>query len=110
EVFDVGASVAGAALDEALAEPRLEAPRQRDHAGRVTVEQLEVDARLAAPEALEKAGGAQLDEVLKALVTRGEERQVVALDLRSRGRGGAPVVDEVGLEAENRLDSRVPAG
>ena len=59
-------------------------------------EQLEVHARLAAVQALEEALAGERREVLEALVGRGEQRQVVALDLAIAHRA---VVDEVGLEA-----------
>ena len=69
--------------------------------------QLEVDAGLAAVQALEEAGAGELDEVAEALVGRGEQREVVALDLAL---AHGAVVDEVGLEAQDRLDAVLPAG
>ena len=75
----------------------------------MTIQQLEVDARLAPPEPLQEAGGAQLDEVAKAGVARREQGDVVALNPRPRGHGRAPIVDEVRLEAEDRLDAGLAA-
>ena len=65
----------------------------------MALEQLHVDVRLAAPEALEEAGRGQLDQVAKPGVVGGEQRQVVALDPTL----GPAVVDQVGLEPEDRL-------
>ena len=64
-------------------------------------EQLHVHARLAAVQALEEAAAGELDEVAVALVVGGQQRQVVALDLALVHRA---VVDEVGLEPDDRLD------
>ncbi len=75
----MGAGVLRAVLDQALAETRLQAAGERDHAVGVAVEQLQVDPGLAAPEALEEARGAELDEVAEALIGGGEQGQVVAL-------------------------------
>ena len=77
------ARVVRAVLDEPAAEARLQAAGQRDHAVGVAVEQLHVDVRLAAREALEEARRGQLDEVAKARVGGREQGEVVALD---RGR------------------------
>ena len=63
---------------------------------RVALEQLHVDARLAAVQALEEAGARELGEVAEALVVLRQQREVVALDLALADRA---VVDEVGLEA-----------
>ena len=52
-------------------------------------------------------GRAQLDEVAKALVRGGEQREVIALGATV---GASVVVDQIGLEAEDRLDPRSPAG
>ena len=94
-------------VDDPPAEARLEAPGEGDDALRVAGQQLEVDVRLAALVALEVTRGAELHEVAEAGVARGEQRQVVALVLE--GRGGE-VVDEIGLEAEDRLDAVLLAG
>ena len=65
-------------------------------------EELPVDARLVVV-ALEVAGRGELDQVRVALVRLGEEGQVrVALLLRS------PVVGDVDLAAEQRLDALLP--
>ncbi len=95
------------AVHEPAAEARREAARHRDHAGRVPREQVEVDVRLAAAVAAQVAGRAQLDEVAKALVARGQQRQVVALV--ANGLGG-DVVHEIRLQAEDRLDPVLAAG
>ena len=79
QVVDVGARVVRALLDEPLAEARLQAAGERDHALGVAVEQLHVDVRLAAREALQEAGRGELDEVAKAGVRGRQQRQVVAL-------------------------------
>ena len=106
QVVQVGPGVGRAVLDEAPAEAGLEAAGERDQARRVALEHRHVDVGLAAAEALEEAGRAQLDEVAKALVRGREERQVVALGAAVR----APmVVDEIRLEPEDRLDPRRPA-
>ena len=107
QLVRVGARLARDAVDDPPAEARLEAARERDHALRVALEQLQVDVRLAAPVALEIARRAQLDEVAKALVAGREQGEVVALVAHLLR---APVVDEVGLEAEDRLDPVLPAG
>ena len=88
-------------LDQAAAEPRLQAAGERDHAIRVAVEQLGVDARLAAAEALQEAGRGELDEVAKAGLGGRQQGEVVALDALI---GAAPIVDQVGLESDDRLD------
>ena len=64
-------------------------------------QQLQVHARLAAVQALEEALGGERREVPEALVGRRQQRQVVALDLAV---AHVAVVDEVGLEAQQRLD------
>ena len=71
------------------------------------VEQLHVDVRLAAREALEEAGRGELDEVAEAGVVGGEQGQVVAL---APGSSARAVVDQVGLEPEDRLDPVLLAG
>ena len=73
----------------------------------MALEHRHVDVRLAAPEAVDEAGRAQLDEVAKALVRGGEQREVIALGATV---GASVVVDQIGLEAEDRLDPRSPAG
>ncbi len=103
QVVDVGTGVVGAVLDEAPAESRGETAGQGDHALRVTLEQARVDVRLAARETLQKTCRAELDQVLEAGLVRGQQRQVVALPLRLL-LDLPDVVDEVGLEAHDRLD------
>jgi hypothetical protein len=99
EVVEVRARVRRPLLDQPPAEAGLEAPRERDHPLGVPGEELHVDVRLAALEALEVAGRGQLDEVAKALVGGRQQREVVAL----RAALGTPVVHEVRLEPEDRL-------
>ena len=106
QVVEVGAGVGRALLDQPAAEARLQAAGERDHALGVAVEQLHVDVRLAALEALEEAGRGELDQVAKAGVVGGEQGQVVALDPAL----GAAVVDQVGLEPEDRLDPVLATG
>ena len=101
QVVDVGARLGRVVVDQPAAEARCQAAGQRDHALGVLGEQVEVDVGLAAPQPLEEAGRRQLDQVLEAGIGLGEQRQVVALEL---DRVVAHVVDEIGLEAQDRLD------
>ena len=103
----MAAGVLEAPVDDPPARTRGEATGERDDAVAVALEQLHVDARLAAVQALEEAGAGELREVLEALVVLREQREVVALDLALADRA---VVDEVGLEAQDRLDVVLPAG
>ena len=105
QVVDVLAGVAGALGDQPLAEARLEAAREHDHAGRVPVEELRVNGRLAAAKAVEKAARGELHEVAEALVAGRKQGQVVALPPAL----GAAVVDQIGLEPQDRLDPVVAA-
>ena len=82
------ARVGDAVLEQALAEARGQAARQRDHALRVALELAEVDRRLAALQPFEEAGRGELDEVAVARVVGRQQRQVVALAARS----GEPAV------------------
>src|SRR6185312_8248094 len=107
EVVDVGARLGRVVLDDPAAEPRLEAAGERDHVLRVARQQPEVDVGLAPLVALEEAGRAELHQVAEALVAARQQREVVAL---VADRLGLHVVDQVGLEAQNRLDSRLLAG
>ena len=109
QVVEVGAGVVGALFDQATAEARLQAAGERDHALRVGREQLHVDVGLAAREAFEEPGRGQLHQVGEALVARGQQRQVVALVL-GLFLDRPAVVDQVGLEADDRLDPVLPAG
>ena len=108
EVVHVGTGVLGAVLDQPAAEARLQASGERDHALRMGGEQLQVDVRLAAREALEEAGGAQLHQVAETRLVGGEEGEMVALVPRGLWSGDA-VIDEIGLEADDRLDPRALA-
>ena len=76
----MSARLAVAPGDEPLAEPRRQAPGQRDHAVAEALHLAEVDVRLAAVQALEEACRRKADEVPIAGVGRGEQREVVALD------------------------------
>ena len=107
ELVGVGAGVGGVAVHEPLAEARLQAAGQHDHALGVLREHLHVHVRLAALEAVEEAGRRQLHEVAEALVVAGQQREVVALVAHGLG---ADVVDEVGLEAHDRLDAVLAGG
>ena len=107
EVVQVRAGLREPAVDDAAARTRGEAARQRDDAVAVALQQLHVDARLAAVEALEEAGAGQLRQVLEADVVAREEREVVALDLALADRA---VVDVVRLEAQDRLHAVLLAG
>ena len=107
EVVEVAAGLLHAPLDDPAARAGGEAAGERDDAVAVALQQLHVDARLAAVQALEEAGAGELREVLEALVVLREQREVVALDLALADRA---VVDEVGLEAQDRLDVVLLAG
>jgi hypothetical protein len=67
----------------------------------------EVDARLAAVQALEEAGAGELDQVAQALAVLRQQREVVALDLALADRA---IVDEIRLEADDRLDAVLAGG
>ncbi len=101
QLVQVRARLVDVAVDDPLARARRQAAGEADDALGVLGEQLEVDPRLAAVQALEEALARQRREVLEALVGGGEQRQVVALDLAI---ADGAIVDEVGLEAEQRLD------
>ena len=107
QLVEVRARLLGLALQDPLAAPRREAAGEADHAFGMPLEQLQVDPRLAAVQALEEAGARQLDQVAQAGIALRQQRQVVALDLRLTA---APVVDEVGLEPHDRLDAVLPGG
>ncbi len=102
EPVEVGSRIVRAVFLERLADPPGEAAGERDQPGRVLREQLPVDARLVVV-ALEVTGRGELDQVGVAGVVLGQQRQVrIALPLR------APVVRDVDLAAEQRLDSLLP--
>ena len=103
EPVELCLGVALAVLFERLADATGEAPRERDQPRAVALEQLPVDARLVVV-ALEIAERGELDQVRVALVRRGEEREM-RLPLLLR----VPVVGDVDLAADDRLDPFVPA-
>ena len=105
----MGAGVVGPLLDQAAAEARLQAAGEDDHALGVGGEHLHVDVGLAAREALEEAGRGELDQVGEAGVALGQQGEVVALVFRLL-LDRLHVVDEVGLEADDRLDPVLLAG
>ena len=109
QVVDVRTGVVGAVLDDPAAEARLQAAGQGDHALGVAREQLHVQVRLAAREALEEPGRAEADQVAEPRVVVGHQGQVVALVAR-HPLDGLAVVHQVGLDAEDRLDPDVLAG
>src|SRR4029077_13004298 len=76
---------------------------ERDDPVAVLGQLAEVERRLAALKALEEPARAEADEVAVALVGRGEQRQVVALDATAGLGYGGMVVDEVDLAADDRL-------
>ena len=90
------------AVQQVLAEARLQAARQGNDALRVTGDLREIERRLAALVALEEAGRGELDEI--AVAGRGgrEQREMVALE--PAGRPAGMVLDDVHLAAEDRLD------
>ena len=106
QVVEVSAGVLRAILDQAPAEARLQAARERDHALGVAREQLVVDVRLATLEAVEETLRAELDQVAKALIGGRQQGQVVALDPAL----GVAVADQVRLEPEDRLDPVLATG
>ena len=109
QLVGVGAGVVGAVTDQALAEPRLQAAGERDHALGMAVEQLHVDVRLAARESLQEARGAELHQVAEARVVGRQQGEVVALVANALADRLA-VVDQVGLQPDDRLDPLLPAG
>ena len=94
-------------LHQAAAEAPLQAAGERDHALGMARQQVEVDVRLAAPVALEVARRGELDQVAEARVGAGQQREVVALVAHLLA---AAIVDEVGLQAHDRLDPVLAAG
>ena len=101
QLVQVRARLVELALHDPLARAAGQAAGERDHALGVQRQQLQVHARLAAVQAFEEALGGERREVPEALVGRRQQRQVVALDLAV---AHVAVVDEVGLEAQQRLD------
>ena len=102
ETVEIAGGVGRPVLLERLADPARQAAGQRQDARGVALEQLPVHARLVVV-ALQVAERRQLDQVPVALVRLGEQRQVV-VPLRLPG----PVVAEVHLAADQRLDALLP--
>ena len=102
EPVELRLGVGAAVLLERLADASGEAARERDQPRAVALEQLPVDARLVVV-ALEVAERGELDQVRVALVRLGEEREM-RLPLLLR----VPVVGDVDLAADDRLDPFVP--
>ena len=99
EPVELRVRVGGAVLLERLADAAREAAREGDQTLAVGLQQLPVDPRLVVV-ALEVAERRELDQVRVADVVAGEQRQVrIALLL------GAPVVGDVHLAADDRLDA-----
>ncbi len=104
EPVEVGLCIARAVLHERARDAPAEAAGEGEHALRMALEQLPVDAGLVVV-ALEVAERAELDEVAVADVVRREERQVgVALVLLPA------IVDDVDLAADDRLDPLLLCG
>ncbi len=100
EAVEIRACVLRPSLRERPRHPAREASGERDDPLRVALEKLPVDARLVVV-ALEVAERRELDQVRVTLVRLGEKREVrVALRLR------VPVVGDVDLAADDRLDPR----
>src|SRR6202044_1504297 len=107
QIVGVGARVLEAVFAETLAEARGQTAREGDDPLGVRGDPLEVDGRLAALQPLQEARRGELDQVAVTGVAGGQQRQVVALDLRARTpsghrRGGA--IGQVYLAADDRLD------
>ncbi len=100
------AGLVAAVLQQALAEARGQAARQRDHTLGVALDLGQVDGGLAALQALQEACRGELDQVAIARVALGQQRQVVALGAPAR----RVVVDQIDLTAEDRLDVVLAAG
>ena len=109
QIVEVGAGVLGPLLDQAPAEARLQAAGERDHPLGMARQQLHVDVRLPPREALEEAGRGELDQVAEAGVAGGQQGQVVALVADLLG-DRAAIVDQVGLEPDDRLDPMLATG
>ena len=104
EPVELGARVADPVLLERLADATREAAGERDHPGRVALEELPVDPRLVVV-ALEVAEARELDQVGVPLVVGGEQREMgIALLLRPA------VFGDVDLAADHRLDAGALGG
>ena len=101
EAIELRRGVAVPVLAQRAGDPAGEAAGEGDHALRVALEELPVDARLVVV-ALEVAERAELDEVRVPRQVLRQERQV-GVALRQR----RAVVDHVDLAAEDRLDPLV---
>ena len=108
QVVGVGAGFGRSTFEQVLAEPRLKAPGEGDHAFGVRARSAHVDRRLAALVALEEARRGELDEVPVAGRGRRQQRQMEPLQTPR----GAPrvVIDDVCLAPEDRLDPVLAAG
>ena len=99
----VSAGQVGPVVDEVLAEARLQATGERDHALAVLGELGHVHRRLAALVALQEARRGELDQVAVAGGVGGQQREVEALQApRAAAR---VIVDDVDLAADDRLDA-----
>jgi hypothetical protein len=96
--------------DDQLRDLRAQAPGQADDAVGVFGEQLPIRPGLVM-ETLEPRARRELDEVLVALIGRGEQGEVEGLlgVLLLGGLGPAIPPEEVALHPEDRLDARLPA-
>ena len=80
QLLGVGLGLGGPPVEQVLAEARLQAAGERDHAFGVGRDLLEVDRRLAALKALEEPRRGELDEVAVAGRGRRQQRQVEAIE------------------------------
>ena len=96
------------AAHDRLVDAAGQAAAEGDQALRVLLQQVEVDARLVVV-ALEVAEGDQLDQVVVPLEVLGEQRQVGPV-AASGGLLRAPILDEVDLAADDRLDACLRGG
>ena len=102
QLVEVGTRVVRPVFDQPLDEAGLEAAGQADDSLRVAVEEIHVDVGLAAVVALEEPFGAERHQVAEAGVVLGQKGQVVAL-VAGHLPDRVTVIDEVGLDAEDRL-------
>ena len=108
QLVGVRPCVVRATHDQALAEARLQAAGERDHALGMTSDELEIDGRLPALQAVDESGRGELDEVPVADRAGGEQREVKALETTRTA--AAVVIHDVGLTAEDRLDPVLATG
>ena len=102
QLIRMGPGLRRPAVEQVLAEARLQAPGEHDHALGVGRQLREIDRRLAALVALEEPGRAQLDQVAVANRRRRQQGQVEAI--QPARRAALVVVDNIRLAAQNRLD------